>query len=996
MQNFCWLSRFFLICYLCLGATCTYTQNFKWVFGNKALDNNGKVKPIAKDNLAFTEMSFDPSIGFTQRKLGASIKAIASNGIQNILNCSINENGSVEVYVFVPSRISAFDPLPITPDTFYIVAPDPLTGLDEVIGKVASSSPNSGMVLESELILASKAEGIYYFVAKTHESSNTLDNIIAIPIDLKQRTVGPIKNLFQNVRSGEGMAISPRNCKNRRWLITALVDQLETIEIYATEFNGKSIGSPKKIYNLIKIASSAESIIGGIDISPDGSSMALCTFKNETKKQVILFDFNNETGNVSNERQYFSLTDKLIYPIVDFTSDSKSLLILSAGDPTNVSNVYLCPIQPLEYDMVNCKLLTNVPGGSLDMEVGPNKKLYVLPFNNADHILEIDNLEGNASIKKLTPGNFTFGPSIPDHIDDLYKGLGVFPDSIILSTSKPCLNETITAGIESDETFIYEWRLDGKVIGNTKNISFKITKNDTLYLTLINVLGCDITLSKYIELKPFQSAEFTLDADPCEGVIKVNPLVAEGYYLVRNDAGTIVGKYTNNQFTVKAGDYQIEHILNEGSPCASVFIQIVSIKGVQEIPDFEILNAPTSICKGDTVSLSIAMGNNFKISWQVNGTRLDSTKVFSYVPLTNSEVIVKVTSQSGCAKYDTAQIKVINIEDAGFVFNYDECSTLLTLNPVTNGGLVTIKNLNNNGIYKTDSLKLNVKPGKYQLSYTLNAGLMCSSETFYNTEFLDRSVKQYTILSNKDSLCIGDDNSITLSIDIPDSLSVKWYDKKSTLLGETNAISFSIQASDTIIADVFNNYGCSRKFFKPIYVGTKQDADFDFSYDLCTGYATINSNNVNGSLLVFDEKDSLIVDTESTKFPIDEGDYKIQFTTDKNQYCSSTSFKNVTVPPKKEIANPAFSNVFSLQSNSGNNKFCVGNEGIISKNDYTLQIYDRWGNLVFNTVDVAICWDGTFHGKLCTPGVYYYIMRYRTIECSDVIKTKMGDVTLIK
>ena len=60
-----------------------------------------------------------------------------------------------------------------------------------------------------------------------------------------------------------------------------------------------------------------------------------------------------------------------------------------------------------------------------------------------------------------------------------------------------------------------------------------------------------------------------------------------------------------------------------------------------------------------------------------------------------------------------------------------------------------------------------------------------------------------------------------------------------------------------------------------------------------------------------------------------------------------------------------------------------------------LRIYNRWGELVFETNDLSIKWDGTFRGQLLNPGVYVY---YIIGNCPDEKQTKFihsGNVTLI-
>jgi gliding motility-associated-like protein len=60
----------------------------------------------------------------------------------------------------------------------------------------------------------------------------------------------------------------------------------------------------------------------------------------------------------------------------------------------------------------------------------------------------------------------------------------------------------------------------------------------------------------------------------------------------------------------------------------------------------------------------------------------------------------------------------------------------------------------------------------------------------------------------------------------------------------------------------------------------------------------------------------------------------------------------------------------------------------------TFRIYNRWGQLVFQTADQARGWDGKFKGALQPMDAYAYLLE---VEFSDGTRTsKKGDITLIR
>jgi gliding motility-associated-like protein len=61
---------------------------------------------------------------------------------------------------------------------------------------------------------------------------------------------------------------------------------------------------------------------------------------------------------------------------------------------------------------------------------------------------------------------------------------------------------------------------------------------------------------------------------------------------------------------------------------------------------------------------------------------------------------------------------------------------------------------------------------------------------------------------------------------------------------------------------------------------------------------------------------------------------------------------------------------------------------------YALDIYNRWGQLVFHASDPQMYWDGTFKGQDCPAGIYFYCLQYQPINQPKAIRK--GDVLLLR
>lgn len=57
-------------------------------------------------------------------------------------------------------------------------------------------------------------------------------------------------------------------------------------------------------------------------------------------------------------------------------------------------------------------------------------------------------------------------------------------------------------------------------------------------------------------------------------------------------------------------------------------------------------------------------------------------------------------------------------------------------------------------------------------------------------------------------------------------------------------------------------------------------------------------------------------------------------------------------------------------------------------------IFNRWGNKIIEFTDPSEGWDGTYHGKLVSPGVYYYVINARGSD--GRVYKKSGDINIIR
>ncbi len=105
--------------------------------------------------------------------------------------------------------------------------------------------------------------------------------------------------------------------------------------------------------------------------------------------------------------------------------------------------------------------------------------------------------------------------------------------------------------------------------------------------------------------------------------------------------------------------------------------------------------------------------------------------------------------------------------------------------------------------------------------------------------------------------------------------------------------------------------------------------------------------------------------------------------------CSSSD--NVTVYVIEEDQDIFVPNIFSPNGDGNNDVFYVEGSNL---NNFNLSIFNRWGELVFESSDQNTGWDGTQNGKGLNNAVFVYMVRYTDSAGNE--QTISGNVTLLR
>jgi len=173
-------------------------------------------------------------------------------------------------------------------------------------------------------------------------------------------------------------------------------------------------------------------------------------------------------------------------------------------------------------------------------------------------------------------------------------------------------------------------------------------------------------------------------------------------------------------------------------------------------------------------------------------------------------------------------------------------------------------------------------------------------------------------------------------------------------------------------------------------------ADFEVAnYPLTQNIDAIFENTSSPNSVAFDwdfgdPTDSLNTSTlkNPTHIYADSGGYIIRLIATSDLGCSDTVYKAIEVMPEYYIYVP---NAFTPNDDRNNPYFSISTINIASVH---LHIYNRWGEMIYESDDKYFRWDGTYKGKMVPDDVYVWVIDYT--NNFGLSKRIVGHVTVIR
>jgi len=251
-------------------------------------------------------------------------------------------------------------------------------------------------------------------------------------------------------------------------------------------------------------------------------------------------------------------------------------------------------------------------------------------------------------------------------------------------------------------------------------------------------------------------------------------------------------------------------------------------------------------------------------------------------------------------------------------------------------------------------------------------------------------------------LCAG--NCINLKAADVDGGQFVWnFLNNGNIIGQRAEFCNNVVGNYDIYLEVTDINGCFSSLQLPEYVKVNPNPIVDFepnkrTVPLLDALIQFDNNSIGASTYFWDLDPDVTGDESTLQHPtyqyIEVGSYEVTLTGTNEFGCSSSISRYVEILADFAVYIP---NAFTPNNDNLNNTFQPNGIGI-DPSDYLMQIYDRWGKLLFETDIWSKGWDGTIENAYGeseqTSHVYVYKMRVKDFK-GDYHKFN-GTVTLVR
>jgi len=538
-----------------------------------------------------------------------------------------------------------------------------------------------------------------------------------------------------------------------------------------------------------------------------------------------------------------------------------------------------------------------------------------------------------------------------------------------------------------------------------------ICQNESVVLSASGAVfySWDNSVSDGVSFVPISSLIYTVtgtDANGCTGTdqvavtVNVLPIVDAGSDLTvcQGQSVTLTGSGANTYTWTNGVQNGVSFVPSLGTQVYTV--TGTSAQGCTATNQLSVTSNPNPIisagpdqlvCSGDNVTLSATGGSN--LTWN-NGV-VDGV---AFQPISTATYTVTGTSSAGCTALDQVVVTVnalpvvsagnnITVCDgAGVTLSASGATSYSWDNSIQNGvtfippvgtTIYTVTGTNAAGCTGSDQVSVTVNAIP-EVSFTPDSARGCAPlfVTFTNT-------------STNSSECV-------------------WTLSDGTVLLGCGSVSnwFGTPGCYDVTLTVTDNNGCENSYTADdiVCVDALPVASFEPSSNVVDTYETeiLFTNTSYGATTyewMFGDPTGQNSSTEENPthtYPAEGGEYDVLLTAYSEFGCIDTAWSKIIV---KEDVVYYVPNTFTPDGDNVNEVFLPVFTSGFDPYEYSFYIFNRWGEIVFESHDATVGWDGSYgvngEVQLVQDGTYTWLIRYRTLETMGFRKVT-GHVNVIR
>jgi gliding motility-associated-like protein len=414
----------------------------------------------------------------------------------------------------------------------------------------------------------------------------------------------------------------------------------------------------------------------------------------------------------------------------------------------------------------------------------------------------------------------------------------------------------------------------------------------------------------------------------------------------------------------------------------SVTINVAPLPSVSTLED-------TSLCAGNNIILSTTATPGVNYSWSPsNGLSGNSFSSPSASPTATTQYIVTVRTQAKCVSSDTVKVLVNQLPAVAaatlepLVCIGDSTSIAATSPTAISYTWSPVAGLNDASIATPTATPITTTSYRVQVA-DLNG---CKSQDSVLVSIKQKPV--FAVDPPSAGICTGE--FVTLTASGGDEYT--WY-PPNTLSNPNAAITIATPTASTKYKVVITDNICAitDSVFATVNITALSSIDVTKSNDVDCVLGTTTLRATGGVTYNWYPPVYLSDSTIASPIaaPLATTTYHVQVT----NAGGCTGIDSITVFVYKGEVENGYKLPTAFTPNNDNNNDCFGVRKWGTLSNLDLNVYDRWGVLLFHTKNPSDCWDGTYKGQSQSPGTYVYQIRAQAL-CGAVYRK--GTIVLIR